>query len=552
MFAYARPVTRALALSAALAAVAGAQATKACEVNESRPSALGRASLGVTTASSATTPESAKKQLLGTMKQLVAVGEKTDNPTGRNFVYGKALVLWAMQPGIGLDSKRGAVGLLDNPDANIDLAASIDAAFKVVEVDMPECVSETMKWRGQKPWSDLVNKAIERLNADDLDSASLASQRAITLNPFAPYGYVVLANVKQRQQKTTEAFGLYQKSIDLAEKDTVYDDIRRQSLAFLGSMAVDSAEVAADAAARKPYLDQARKAFDAILADRGATGAFASARQGLCRVAIASGDTASLRQTYKDPLANPATFSYAELMNSGVCFARAEMETEAAVLFRGALAKNPYHRDVLSNLAIVLLRRDQHDEALPLASRLVTVEPNNPENFQLLVLSYAGIAGRSRTARVGPKVAAPPPATKGAAKAPATKATKAPAAPAAPAVPKMSAAMSDSLFNMEKAFTDSAVSANTRKDSLPVRVSLSDFSTVKDKSVLQGSLLLSSAMKAPEGEYTLKVEFLDDKGAVVVSQEAKVAVTNDRAGRFKVEATGATIMAFRYTVVMPQ
>jgi len=275
----------------------------------------------------------------------------------------------------------------------------------------------------------------------------------------------------------------------------------------------------------------------------------------MCRVAIASGDTSSLRVTYKEPLANPSAFSYSDLMNSGVCMSRADLELEATLLFRGAFDKNPYHRDVLSNLAIVLLRQDHHDQALPLALRLVSVEPNNPDNIQLLVLAYAGIAQRSRSARVGPKTASPPPATKGATKAPATKVPAAPAAPAAPAppaAPKMSAATSDSLFNIEKAYTDSAVSSNARRDSLQVRVSLSDFTTGKEKTVLQGSVRLSSTVTATEGEYTLKVDFLDVNGGVVVAQEAKVAVTNQRAGRFKFEAVGPTILAFRYSIVAPK
>ena len=549
MFARVRPVARALAMSAVLASVGAAQATKSCEVNESKPSALGKASLATMTAASAQTPDAAKKQLMNAMKQLAIVGDKTDNQAGKNFVYGKALVLWAMQPGISLETKRGVVGLTDNPDADFDLAVALDAAFKVVETAMPECISETVKWRGQKPWVDVVNKAIERLNAEDSDSAAYAAQRAITLNPFAPYGYVVLANVKQRQQKTTEAFGLYRTAVELAQKDTIYDEIRRQSLIYLGSLAADSAEVAADAAARKPYIDQARMAFEAILADKGAGDAAANARSGLCRVAIVSGDTAALRKDYTEPLANPSAHSYSDLMNAGVCMARAEMGTEAGTLFRGALEKNPYHRDALSNLAIVLLRMDLFDEAVPLASRLVSVEPNNPENLQLLVLSYAGIATRARNARV-PKVTTPAAATK----APATKApgTKAPPAAAVPAAPKLSAAVSDSLFKLEQAYTDSAVSMNSRKDSLPVRVSLSDFSTLKDKTVLQGSLSLSTSANAPEGEYTVKVDFLDAKGGVVSAVETKVAVTNQRVGRFKVEGTGATIAAFRYAIVAPK
>jgi Tfp pilus assembly protein PilF len=557
MFVFVRPVVRALGMTALMSAVVSAQAEKACEVNESRPTALGRASLAVMTASSAAAPDAAKKQLVTAMKQLASVPGTTDNPAGKGFVYGKALVLWASQPGIGLTAKRGAIGLTDKPDEMIDIAATLDSSFKIVETAMPECIAETAKWRGQKPWVDMVNKAIERLNAEDADSAAWAAQMAITLNPYAPYGFVVLANVRQRQNKVSEAFVLYRKSVDLASKDTSYDDIRRQSLVYLGSLAVDSAEGVTDAAARKPYVDQARSAFEAILADKGAGESASNARQGLCRVAIASGDTGSLRQTYKEPLANPSTFSYPDLMNAGVCMARAEMSVEAATLFQGAYEKNPYHRDVLSNLSIVLLRENQHDRALPLASRLVSVEPNNPENLQLLVLAYAGIAQRSRAARMAGNPA-PPPATKAApgTKAAAPAGTKtAPAtatkAPAAPAGPRLSAAATDSLFKLEQAFTDSAVKSNGKKDSIAVRVQLSDFTAGKDKALIQGSMSLVAAVKAPEGQYTIKVDFLDAKGGVVGTKEAKVAVTNDKVGRFRIEQPGANIAAFRYLVSGP-
>ena len=202
-----RPLARVLGVATALVAAAnlGAQAApKACEVNESRPSALGKASLAVMTAASAQTPDAAKKQLVTGMKQYVGIANKNDNQSGQAFVYGKLLVLWATQPGIGLTPKRAAIGLSDNPDATIDLAVALDSAFKITEAAMPECISETVKWRGQKPWVEMVNKAIEKLNAEEVDSAAWAAQRAITLNPFAPYGFVVLANVRQRENKVSE------------------------------------------------------------------------------------------------------------------------------------------------------------------------------------------------------------------------------------------------------------------------------------------------------------------------------------------------------------
>jgi tetratricopeptide (TPR) repeat protein len=382
----------------------------------------------------------------------------------------------------------------------------------------------------------MVNKAIEKLNAEDADSAEAIARRAILLNPYAPYGYVVLANVMQKRNKSTEAFSLYRKSIEMAGRDTAYDDIRRQSLIYLGNLAADSAELAPDAAAKKPYVETARAAYEQLMNDKGAADLASNARAGMCRLAIATGDTGSLRTTYKEPLTTPATFVYADLMNAGVCMARADMVPEATTLFQAAYEKNPYHRDALSNLAIMLLRADLHDRSLPLAQRLVQVEPNNPENLQLLVLSYAGIAKRARDARLGAR----PAATKTASKTGSKTAAK-------PAAPKLSAAVSDSLFKVEQAFTDSAVRVNERKEKLVYKVQLSDFSTTEEKSTVSGTL---TNQGTESKAVTVHVEFMDKDGKVITSKDATVGpVAAGASARFTVTVNpGKSISAFRYTI----
>jgi hypothetical protein len=198
MTGFLRPMVRTLALTAGCASVLGAQAAeKACEVNESRPTAIGRATIAIQVASSATDPAAASRQLTAAVKGLTENAEKMDNQVGRNLVLGKALVLWTMQPNVELEATRGQLGYTTDPQGKIDLAAAIDTAFRVVETSNPECLSETAKWRGQKAWVTLVNTAIERLNADDMDAAEAAADKAILLNPYGPYGYVVKANVAQ-------------------------------------------------------------------------------------------------------------------------------------------------------------------------------------------------------------------------------------------------------------------------------------------------------------------------------------------------------------------
>jgi hypothetical protein len=216
-------------------------------------------------------------------------------------------------------------------------------------------------------------------------------------------------------------------------------------------------------------------------------------------------------------------------MNAGVCVARAEMVPEATTLFRAAYEKSPYHRDALSNLAIMLLRADKNEEALPLVHRLVSVEPNSPDNIQLQVLAYAGIAKRLRDARTGGRSQA------------ATK-TKTKTAP-----PRMSAAATDSLFKLEAAYSDSAVKANERKDKLPYKVTLSEFSISDEKSTVSGNLTNNGTT---EKTVTVKVDFLDKDGKVMSSKTASVGpVAAGRAARFSVTTTpGTGVSAFKYVI----
>jgi tetratricopeptide (TPR) repeat protein len=305
-----------------------------------------------------------------------------------------------------------------------------------------------------------------------MTAAEAAADKAILLNPYGPYGYVVKANVAQKRERSTAAMQLYRKAVEVASKDTAYNDIRRQSLIYLGNIAADSAEGTTDAAGKKPYIDAARGAFEEILKDPNAGEMRANAQSGMCRVAIASGDTAVLRSMYKDQVASPSGFAYNDLMNAGVCMARAELVPEATNLFRSALEKNSHHRDALSNLTIMLLRSDDFDAAIPVASRLISVEPNNQENLQLAMLSYAGIAKRARDARAaGLKAGA---GAKTGAKG-ATKATQ------AGTTGRLSQAAIDSLFKFETAYTDSAVKLNERREGLTLRVSLSDFSSSEER-----------------------------------------------------------------------
>jgi hypothetical protein len=188
----------------------------------------------------------------------------------------------------------------------------------------------------------------------------------------------------------------------------------------------------------------------------------------------------------------------------------------------------------------MLLRADKQRESIPYAARLVQVEPNNPENLQLLVLAYAGIAKQARDTR-NAAIAKPAPSVRGSKTAPATK--------AAPAGPKMSQATQDSLFKIEQAYSDSAFKANDRKEKLPFRVTLSDFSTSDEKATIAGTVV-NQGTAAKDG-VKVKVDFLDAEGNVVQTKEQVLGtIPAGGSGRFNFVATpGKGIASFRYAPI---
>jgi len=524
MTAFVKKALLPLGMTAAFALPAYAQ--KECEINEGKPQEIGRAMLALQVAQSANSPDAIQKQL----KSAIGTIEKADtkaNPVGKSFVLGKALVMWMMQPDVPAAPKRGALGFATNPDATIDLIAAVDSNFNVVETSLPaSCPSQTAAWRQQKAWVAMVNSAIDQVNNDRLDSAEATANRSLVLFRGAPYGYMVLGKVAQKRNQTAEALKYYRQTID-ASKDTSYADVRRQTLADLGNLATKASEDA-QAADKQSFVQTAKQAFEELAKDPGKQGQFAdAAQQGLARLAQSSGDTAAIKATYQDALANPGAFTYQQLMNKAVLAANSNQSGDALKLFEAAYKVNPYHRDVLANLAILNIREDRFAPALDYVKRLVDVDPSNGENYRLYTFAYAGIQKRLMAANrdYGKKANA----TTNAAKK--------------KALIDSARISGDSV----KTITDLALKYNVMADSLPVKVTFSEFTPTDEKVTIGGSILNNTdASKS----YTIKVDFLDKDGKVVTSQQANVGpVTGKQSGRFSMTAAGKGIVAFRYAPV---
>lgn len=522
MLATAKKVLTPLLLSAAVTAVAGAQQkAKECEVDEGKPGEVARAMLSLQVAQNAK-PEDAQKQLRNAIGSLEKA-DKTKNPVGVNFVYGKTLVMWMSQPSMSTTTTRGALGFTQNPTQPIDLIMSIDSAFSAVEKAMPECVSQTNAWRAQKGWVSMINDAIQQLNADHADSAESLAKRSLILNPNAPYGYMVLGNLAQKKNQPRQAIDYFKQTVEKSGSDTTYGELKRQTMLAAANLAADAAE-AASGPEKAAFLNDAKWGYEGVAQDAKAGNFADQARSGLARLASENGDTAAVRATYAQQLTNPSAYTFQQLLNAGVGLAKAKNVTDATTMFEAAYKKNPYHRDVLYNLAIMYLNGDRYSQVPAVVRQLVSVDPSNGENYRLFTIAYAnqqkGFNEKIKSYNALAKKAK---------------------------LPKSVKAYEDSarfFFDSAKAVADSALRYNNIAEGFPMKVAFNEFSTQGDSATLGGSISNSTDQSQT---YTMKVDFLDVSGKVIASQTATVGpVAAGQSGRFRVSAAGAGIAAFRY------
>jgi hypothetical protein len=535
MLATAKKAVTALLLSAAVTAVAGAQQKgKECDIDQNKPNEVARAMLTLQLVQSASKPKdstaaaqiaadsAAAKQL----RSAVATLEKADkskNPAGYNYMLGQTMVSWLSLSNEPSVVSRGSLGFTQNPQAQYDLVAGIDTAFSAVEKAMPECASQTAAWRAQKPWVSMINGAISKLNAGQTDSAEVLARRSLMLNPNAPYGYMVLGNVAQKKDSVRQAINYFKQTVEKSGSDSVYADLRRQTMLAAAQLAASAAE-SATGADKQAYLADAKWGYETLSQDPKAGNYAEQAKSGLATLASANGDTAAVKATYSQALANPSSASFQQLLNAGVTAARAKQVNDATTLFEAAYKKNAYHRDVLYNLAIMYLNGDKYDKVVPVVRQLVSVDPSNGDNYRLFTIAYANLQkGFNEKIKSYNALA---------------KKAK---------TPKAAKADEDTArvyFDSAKAVADSALKYNQIAEGFPVKVSFNQFSTEEDKSTLAGTVANTGDQTQT---YTVKVDFLDAGGKTISSQTATVGpVATGQSAPFRVTATGAGIAAFRY------
>jgi tetratricopeptide (TPR) repeat protein len=474
-----------------------AGAAQACTIDQAAPGALALPSLSLTKAAATTKAEDRAKNVRDAVKRLT---EKPDqfkaNEPERQFALGRAYMLYAeMLPGPQYVAKRSEVGFTSNKDATIDLLAAADSAFTAVDQARPSCVATVAQYRSQQPWVKLINAAVAAVNAQQADSAEMYAKQSLLVNRANPYPYVVLANVARVRKNEPGILENSRKIIEVAGTDTTYNDVRQRAYIDVGYLLSEQAKVAP--AGQKAALNaEATKALRAYLAE-APNGADAPAVQAqLAGALAASGDTAAVASTYAAMLSNPAAYGDVALAQAGVTAERAKRTGDAVKLYEASLQKNPYFRDVLYNLASAYYDTKAYDQMGQVLTRLLALDPNNPDNFLLKAYYHQG---KMNGIKSGP---------------------------------------------VKKLHTDSLLAWNTKSKSAPVAVKMTNFQRLETKSTLTGTVENRGAAAKP---YVLTIEFLDKDGKVVATQRADVGSVAPKTSKpFTVSAEAPGVVAYRY------
>jgi tetratricopeptide (TPR) repeat protein len=508
---------RLLGLSLALAVLAaptpaagqaGAALTtpqKTCDIDEAKPDEVGKAYLSLTTGASATSADARKKGLTTAVTRASQNAEKGTNPVARAEIIAKAFVFMMGDTTQKIVTTRGAVGLPTNPDAPIDLYLATDSLLHVVETLMPECAEEMRPYRLNQGWLNILNTAQELIQTGEptkLDSAEKLVARSFIMNKTSPFPYQFLATIEQQRNHMDKSVEHWRKAIDVAGTDSSNNDLRRQAYYYLASILTQQAQLDTVRPRQVATAREAAKDFQQYLDEAPKDEDVAAIRYNRAAALTIAGDTAAVIASYADMIANPDKYTANDLFYAGNAASLINNAKDAGTLFEASLKTEPYNRDALFNVSYAYLVAGTFDKLLPVATRLLSIDPGNPDNVDILAQYFSAMYAKE----------------------------------------------ADSV--KKKVLSDSALKLMTLRDSMPLKVTMSTFSKQKTKTEIGGQV---GNLSAATRSFQLQFEFLDNNGNAVANSSVTVGPIEPKAFKeFKVTVDvgqDAHVVAYRYKVM---
>ena len=405
-------------------------------------------------------------------------------------------------------------------DLMVQDLAGADSAFSKAQALAPTCKEDIGLYRRQA-WVPVFNAGVEAWQGGRSDSAIASFRRANQIYQGEPLGFLYLANLFVSGQQMDSAAKYFRLAF-AAASDPKYARDRRDALfnvarvyhsakrndeaiaAYREYLAVYPNDIQGMASLAGLYMqtdrrDSATALYNRILehTDSASADDLFGAAGAILSVIPPSPDTAAMDVDCAKAAKKKTPALTARQVGARCAPAAADTMRKfhaladpqyslVAKAYQAGLAKNPYSRDALYNLAGVSYMVGDSANVLPLAQRLYAVDPMNRSTL-------AKLAGGWQL----------------------------------------------------KGKKDSVLYYLTIADSLPVEITVSSFSPTEKGATLDGQMTNFRAKASPP----LKIgfEFLDAKGNVVATQSQDVPTLDPNASQeFKLKVEQPGVVAWRY------
>ncbi len=458
------------------------------------------------------------------------------NPLGTNLFAGQMLILWAMNPNQAPTATRGQLNWGEPKDQVIDLIKVADSLFTTVEATSPACMAETKPWRMAKPWQDRINAAFKAIAANQADSAEYWAKQSLVLERWSPYAERVFAAVAQTRGSQGEMLQHLQAALKFTEGDTTYTEDRRAVQFQIGQVGLEYAEIQPEPK-RTETLRMATNTLLQLVTESPSAETAPYALSGIGMAAMSLKDSSLYVKCFDIVDKAIDKFSDMSSLQAAICANRNGKSADAARMFDLTLTKNPYSRDALYNEAALLYELRKGKEMLPIVTRLLAIDPNNPDNISLYAYAYNVLneqANKAAAEKALADAAAAPPPPKPAPGKPGARPAPKPAAVVPPPPPP-------------SPYADSVQKYMKASDDMKEKVTITEFNRYSDRAELKGEI--ENRTKAARS-FEITVEFVDLTGAVLDTQTAKVEnVAANGTGTFSVKSAKPKIAAWRYAPI---
>lgn len=476
-------------------AAAAKPAANACDIQSAGSTQVTNAYAALGRYNEAQDDAAKRTALTEAVKQLSGAPANPASATARQWVLGQTLVAWSLIDGQALAGPRSSYGYTTDGAAEIQILAAADSALDAVVAAAPGCKDQVDNMR-RLAYVTAANRAVAAFNEGKTEEAeAIANQSVVIYDENAPT-YHLLGNVAIKKQDWAMADSLLGRAAEASKADSSLASLRLNALESQAAV-LNNLVATSEGDAQRRYATKQAGVYRELITLQPDNGALQS---GLAQALSMSGDTAAVSGIYSQMLANPSGYTASQLLDAGIGAANSERYTDAVALLEAGLAQNPYYRDGLFALAFGYSTQNDFPKMAAAATRLVAVDPSNPDNYNLLAQAYQGILSTN-----------PP-------------------------------------RDVQRAYLDSLQKAMATMEKMPVKVSFTDFQAPSaEQRVLNGTIENRGTAAA---DFVLNVEFLDARGAVVATKQETVAgVAPGGSKPFSITGQGQGIVAFRYAPV---